>query len=334
MPSPPTSNHDPRTAVPALRLVVVGARTVRQGIGRHLARHAHAAGARIVGVVGSSIATAREAAADLAGAVRGPVDAFPSVAEALTALRPDGVIVASPNSTHEACLEAALAASCHALVDKPVLALAAGAVERADALALLFQRAGLVLAVHAQWPFVLPAFAQLAPPKLLDAPSHVGMGLSPTTTGRQALEDSAPHLLSLLAALLPGEQAEVEEARFARFGRSHIACSFRYRVGERTLAAALELEQVLQAPRPAWLAIDGFRADRAIEEPGYRLRFVAPDGRSVPVPDPSRLLVASFLERIGRGDSRGVDPALRPGMRCLETLLAAAPATAESSPAS
>ncbi len=89
----------------AFRVGVVGARRARQGVGEHLARFLHTAGAKVVAVAGTSASTAAEAAAALAGhgiAATSHADVGAMVrSEAL-----DALVIASPAATHEACLEA------------------------------------------------------------------------------------------------------------------------------------------------------------------------------------------------------------------------------------
>jgi hypothetical protein len=54
-----------------------------------------------------------------------------------------------------------------------------------------------------------------------------------------------------------------------------------------------------EPPRPAWLALDGARADRRIGA-GYAQSLVAADGRAVNVRDPLRELVYGLLADLER----------------------------------
>ena len=102
----------------------------------------------------------------------------------------------------------ALAVKRHVLVEKPVIWHGADAAEgtswraRVDDLGRRFAEHGLVLAVNAQWPWTLPAFAALhgAPE---ETPRALEMGLAPASSGRAMLGDALPHPLSLALALRP-----------------------------------------------------------------------------------------------------------------------------------
>ena len=120
-----------------LRAAVVGTGF----IGRVHARSARLAGARLVGVAGSSPASGQRAAHEL-HAER----AFASGDEAVEADGVDVVHICTPNHLHETLTLKALAAGKHVVCEKPVALDAAGAVRIADAAA----EAGKVVAV----PFV------------------------------------------------------------------------------------------------------------------------------------------------------------------------------------
>jgi predicted dehydrogenase len=106
-----------------LRAAVVGTGF----IGRVHARSARLAGARLVGVAGSSPESGRRAAAEL-HAER----AFASGDEAVAADDVDVVHICTPNHLHEPLALAALAAGKHVVCEKPVALDAAGAQRLAD----------------------------------------------------------------------------------------------------------------------------------------------------------------------------------------------------------
>jgi predicted dehydrogenase len=121
----------------ALRTAVVGTGF----IGRVHTRSARLAGARLVGVAGSSPASGQQAAEEL-GAER----AFASGEELVEADGIDVVHIATPNHLHEPLALKALAAGKHVVCEKPVALDGAGAQRIADAAAA----SGLVVTV----PFV------------------------------------------------------------------------------------------------------------------------------------------------------------------------------------
>jgi predicted dehydrogenase len=94
-----------------LRVAVVGT----GGIGKaHLEAWKSVADARVVAVVDTDEARAKEVGESLG------VAAFGSVAEMLSGVRPDAVDVCTPPSAHRAPAEAALTAGCHVLCEKPL----------------------------------------------------------------------------------------------------------------------------------------------------------------------------------------------------------------------
>jgi predicted dehydrogenase len=121
----------------AMRTAVVGTGF----IGRVHARSARLAGARLVGVAGSSPASGQQAAEEL-GAER----AFALGEELVEADGIDVVHIATPNHLHEPLALKALAAGKHVVCEKPVALDGAGAQRIADAAAA----SGLVVTV----PFV------------------------------------------------------------------------------------------------------------------------------------------------------------------------------------
>jgi predicted dehydrogenase len=121
----------------ALRTAVVGTGF----IGRVHARSARLAGARLVGVAGSSPASGQRAAGEL-----GAEQAFASGEELVEAGGIDVVHIATPNHLHEPLALKALAAGKHVVCEKPVALDGNGAQRIADAA----EASGLVVTV----PFV------------------------------------------------------------------------------------------------------------------------------------------------------------------------------------
>ncbi|MFM8979144.1 MAG: Gfo/Idh/MocA family oxidoreductase, partial [Planctomycetia bacterium] len=103
------------------RLVVVGARQERHGLGAHLARHLAAAGAEIVAVVGSRLATAQRAAAALEPLLgHRPVPlAHSDDVERLPDLH--AIAIAAPHEVHAPWLRWAVGRGLHVLCEKPLV---------------------------------------------------------------------------------------------------------------------------------------------------------------------------------------------------------------------
>ena len=307
-----------------MRIAVIGARQARGGIGAYLARFCVQAGAQVVALYGTSEATAREAVAALGTSTGLRAQAVWSE-EALSAVGLDALVVASPDETHEAWLEHALARDLHVLCEKPLLW--GGRPEphqRALVLAQHFQRQELVLRVCAQWPFTLPAYEKLFPGVAVSAKTFF-MRLSPTVTGPDMFRLSLPHPLSLLATVLPDAEAKVEEAGAVlapggEEGRMH----FVYSGAGRRIHTTVHLVREPDTPRAAAYGFDDHIAYREVVGAEYALEFQG-DGRRVPLPDPTPLLVRSFLEDAASIHRRRIDPAVQPGMRHLVQLMRAVP---------
>lgn len=288
-------------AVTATRIGIVGAGRTRSGLGPFLARFCEAAGARVIGVTGSSLPRARALADDFAARLGHAVIGCGDAA-ALLALGLDAVIIASPPPHHLEALEQALAAGVPTLCEKPLVAPAQ--LPRGHAIVQAFAARPLLLAENCQWPYVLPAFWQLFPQRRGLSPRQVRMRLSPSCTGRAMIEDSLPHFLSVLQALWPldarCELLRVDSGTLqADTEAASLRLSLRLPTGD--VEAELELRHCPQQPRPAWLELDGDRMQRRIGA-DYRIEFTAA-ARSVTAADPMQLLVEDFLTAVAGADA-------------------------------
>jgi len=312
-----------------MRVAVIGARQVRSGLGEHLAAFCHAAGARVVAVHGTSPTTAAEAAANLEARLgvrprptTEPEDVFAGAGQSDGP--PEALVIASPDTTHETWLERALAHGCHVLCEKPLLWGGADAAQRAEDLARAFLGAGLHLRVQAQWPHTLDTYRTLFPGALARAPRRLSMRLSPSAAGRDMFRSSLSHPLSLLARVLPDPEAMIEDVHAVLEGDVG-RIDFVYRTEAHAVRCTLEVEHTPAPPRPAAYGFDGNVAMRVITamDP-YTLAFEG-GGRRIPLPDPTPLLVRSFLSEVAAGPPKDIDPAVLPGMRHLVQLMDAVP---------
>ena len=275
--------------------VLVGARTVRQGTGPFLIAALHDQGVVIDGIVGTSADTLAEAAAALKAKHGINARGYTDLAEAVGTEQPDIVVLSSPWQYHEAQLKLVAAGSCHCLVEKPLLwpATQSAATELIDQ----FEASGRLLQMVAQWPFALREFEALYGP-LADQINTFEMRLSPISLGPHMVPDAAPHFLSLLHALVgPGECREVSIAQSGQ-DRLTATCSYEHDGG--SVASVLELQTVAQRPRPAWIEINGQRAERQVQLPDYH-QFLVGAGRQVALPDPLAEVAADFLGKLDAG---------------------------------
>jgi hypothetical protein len=151
------------------------------------------------------------------------------------------------------------------------------------------------------------------------------MLLSPRSRGDEMLPDALPHALSLLHAVLPDEDARVEDASRTALDDRGEATSVRFvwRAAGAAVRATVTLRTCDRPPRPASYAFDGREARRDVDLDGYRMTLVSGATR-LPLPDPMPMLVDRVLEDVAGGPPRAVDPAAIPGARNLARLCAAA----------
>ncbi len=102
------------------RVLVIGARRRRQGIGEFVARWFAARGAEICAVVGSRAESAEIARQKLASSYGIECRAYDAVETALKREEPDIVAICSPYVHHKDHLRAAAAAGAHCLCEKPL----------------------------------------------------------------------------------------------------------------------------------------------------------------------------------------------------------------------
>lgn len=323
---------DPATP-PPLRVGLVGARRVRQGLGPFVARDLTSLGARVTHVLGRTSETAA-AAADGVAKHAGTRPAPLHDADAFDEAELDAVCVLTPKGHHLEAVERALARGRHVLVEKPLLWHGPdvdgpdvhgprGWGERAGALEERFAARGLAFGVNAQWPWTLDAFAALegAP---ADAPARLEMGLSPASTGRDMIGDALPHPLSLALALRPDVHT-VETCQITTDGEVNLVveATLSGSKGPFQVRAALDGAE-RTAPRTAWYAIDGVRVDRCVRAADYAL-FLRSGSRIVDMEDPLHGRLASFCEDVRRAEAggrspRAADPTIAMSMRLLEAI--------------
>ncbi len=308
-----------------MRVAVIGARRARTGTGAYLARFLVEEGAEVVALLGTSEASAHEAAQQLASAT-GHRAAALWQEDALGDVDLDALVIATPDTTHDHWIHRGLEARLHILCEKPLVW---GRGDPAEGARIIVARAGeqqRVLRVATQWPFTLPTYETLFPGVSATATSFF-MRLSPTAGGRDMFRVSLSHPLSLLAAVAPDIDARVvdPEVTFADGGREG-RLQFVYRSAERELDCTVHLVQQADQPREAAYGFDDHIAHRLVDLDDYSMALEG-GGHRVPMPDPMRLLVRSFLQDAAMDQPRPVDPSVETGMRHLVELMAAIPDT-------
>ncbi len=290
-----------------IRVGIVGARRVRQGLGPFVARELRAAGADVVAFAGTSEESVAAAAAELRSAGIDTARGHIGLGAMLESERLDAVAILSPAKTHAACLEAALAAGLHVLCEKPFVWEVPEPAAAARRLVSGFADRGLVLRENCQWPYALPAFDALHPGVAARGvpPQRFAMRLSPSAAGAPMLADALPHPLSLLQALCGESPGRIEGTRFStrdpEAGRLEVG--FTLAAGAARVAVRIELVGRSEPPREAWLAIDGHHARRTIRPGDYALAL-EDGGRVVPLRDPLGALIRDFVGAVA-GHSPG-----------------------------
>ena len=291
---------------PPLKVGMIGARRIRQGLGPYIARDLHAHGAEVSLVLGRTQKSAEDAAQEI-GETAGGRPRATSDRASFFAADLDVICVLTPKGTHGPFVEASLNAGRHVLCEKPLFwhpetgDWAAAARDLEDR----FAAKGLVFGINAQWPWTVPAFEELHGP-LQDLPRTLSMGLTPASNGREMIGDAAPHPLSLAQALRPDLERLVSVA-FEGRGPSDIDFTAVLEGEHGPFEIHAELRgSGAPPPREAWFAIDGKRVDRCIRTSDYAL-FLRDGARVVDLPDPLGLRIAAFL-----GDARAAEEAGRP----------------------
>lgn len=190
-----------------MRILLVGARRTRQGLGPFVASSFLEAGARIAGVVGTSEESVAGALHELPRPDGDPGPApegFTDLHRALEATRPDAVAVCSPYAHHREALEIVASHGVNCLCEKPLWwEEHPDRVGETRRLVEEFRRRDLLLEILTQWPFTLDEYREIFPPGEGpgNLPHRFHMILSPSCRGPGVIPDSAPHLLSMLQKL-------------------------------------------------------------------------------------------------------------------------------------
>jgi len=291
--------------------LIIGARRTRQGIGEFVTRSLARAGARVVGIVGTSsesVSAARRTLASEPGL--GDLAGFTDLSAALSSARPSIVAICSPIERHREQLAAVAAAGCHCLCEKPLWwgepgeGASGTRGEVTASLVARFAGRGLLLETVTQWPCTLPGFFSLFPEERGKPLRRFTMELGPISRGHGMVLDAAPHAISMIQALagpgrvdspsatvlddslerldlrfgyLPGGSAGVPgDAKAAEAGVAPVGPSAP--ATPAALPPRVEVELRLRAcpapPRPAAYSINGRRVRREIVLPQYSFEFV------------------------------------------------------------
>ena len=285
---------------------IVGAGRSRNGLGPFLAEFLEQEGFFVAGVSGRSFERATTNAEAIGRKLGHEVTPFASPA-ALCASGVAALVIASPAEFHLEALQAAIVAGLPALCEKPLVHEDDGK-EGAEVIEG-FARKRLPLLENCQWPNVLPAFFQLHGPVETEEHPAVEMGLGPPRSGREMVQNTVSHLLSVIQTVAPVDSgAVVSEVSIADPSYEQTRNLLRFRIAAapgKTVEGLLHLEICAVSPRPAWLAINGRRIDRHVRA-GYAMVFSA-NSTEVSIADPMKELVKHFALLVRSRDSALMD---------------------------
>lgn len=274
------------------RIIVVGARSARQGLGEYVASWFARRAAEVVAIVGTSKDTVQNAQATLRERYGIQCRGYINLDEALACVPCDAVVICSPYRFHAEHLWTVGRAGKHCLCEKPLF----WPLTDRDLIAP-FIESGKRLEILTQWPWTLPAFFDLYPSQERTTIQSLEMRLSPITTGLDMVPDAVPHFISMLQGLVGSGSVSRLSARFIDGDPRRLTFHCVYRHGRGQTEGVLHLETCPHRPRPAWYAVNGARVDREIDLADYQQYFRSKE-RRVSLPDPLGLLVDSFLTNV------------------------------------
>jgi len=283
------------------RVLIVGARRRKQGLGEFIAQYFHEQGAEICGIVGTTSHSVEDTAHHLQQQYGIATQGYTDLKSALEQTSPTLVVIASPTGVHRQHLETVAAAGISCLCEKPLFwddgrPVDPNEVERlVDRFCGKDQRLQLVT----QWPETLDEYYSLYP-EVKDQPvERFGMLLGPASSGINMVIDALPHVLSMVHCLTG--IGEVRNSRAATKNPEHLTVSFDYRHATGCLEVAVDLIQSPESPRPAGYAINGHDVRRTIQLPEYQMLFTDESGKQVAVEDPLKKLVRRTLADLESG---------------------------------
>ncbi len=283
------------------RVLIVGARRRKQGLGEFIAQYFHEQGAEICGIVGTSSHSVEEAAQHLHLQYGISTQGYTDLATAIRQTHPTVVVIASPTGVHRQHLETVAAFGISCLCEKPLF-WEGGTTCEPEAVERLVDRfcgEGQLLQLVTQWPETLDEYYSLYP-EMKDQPvERFGMLLGPASSGINMAIDALPHVLSMVHCLTG--VGEVHKVEATHKSHDHLNITFDYWHAQGRLEVAVDLIQSPKSPRPAGYAINGHEVRRSIQLPEYQMMFTDESGNQIAVEDPLRKLVRRTLADLENG---------------------------------
>jgi len=283
------------------RVLIVGARRRKQGLGEFIAQYFHEQGAEICAIVGTSSHSVEEAVQHLQEQYGISTQGYTDLATAIKQTHPTVVVIASPTGVHRQHLETVAASGISCLCEKPLF-WEDGTTCEPDEVERLVDRfcsEGQLLQLVTQWPETLDEYYSLYPQVKGQPVERFDMLLGPASSGINMAIDALPHVLSMVHCLTG--VGEIQKVQASYNGQGHLNITFDYRHAQGCLAAAVDLIQSPESPRPAGYAINGHEVRRSIQLPEYQLIFTDESGNQMAVEDPLKKLVRRTLADLENG---------------------------------
>ena len=233
------------------RVLIVGARRRKQGLGEFITQYFHEQGAEICGIVGTSPQSVEDTVRHLQQQYGISTQGYTDLKSAIEQVNPTVVVIAAPNRVHRKNLEMVASAGISCLCEKPLYWDEGRPVDpnEVEHLVNRFCNDGQLLQLITQWPETLDEYYSIYP-EVKDQPvERFEMLLGPASSGINMVIDSLPHVLSMVHWLTG--IGDVQNPRALTKNPEHQTVSFEYRHATGCLEVAVDLVQTPESPRPA-----------------------------------------------------------------------------------
>jgi hypothetical protein len=280
-----------------VKIALIGGRRKRSGTGPFIGNYFHRAGAEVVAVLGTTDATAREAASNL-NKYGIHAAAYTDFNRMLREARPAAVAIASPAATHLEYMLESVDAGIHVFCEKPFIWDEPD--DLTETLTRIFttaERHKATVAMNAQWPFALPFYEELCGPLRGQTVSSFYMRLSPQCGGIEMIVEAVPHALSLLYCVCgAGNISNLTTTVRA----DEMTIYFEYACAGPGCSAEIRLTSQYKQPRDFSFGFNGNIVTRSLELERYDIYFNYRD-RSRKIEDPLDLSIKDFISAVTGG---------------------------------
>jgi len=283
------------------RVLILGARRRKQGLGEFIAKYFHEQGAVICGIVGTSQDSVEGTCRHLKAQYGFSTKGFTDLAQAIEESQPTVVVIASPNRYHFEHLQVVAQYNISCLCEKPLFWKDEEPFDPGEVETLVdrFCKNGKLLQLVTQWPCTLDHFYSVYPDVKKEPLERFSMLLGPVSTGKQMVVDAMPHVLSMVHALTGIGSVKHVTQKIEAGERFKII--FDYLHGGGRLEVHVTLVQSPKSPRPAGYALNSSLVWRTIRMKDYQMFFSVNSGARIRVNDPLKKLVGRFLVDLESG---------------------------------